>query len=70
MNKKIIIKYKIFGSSFELESWQHMYNVTIYQVMPLVSAFVGDVSTHGSVSMESNIGVFVTYVDNPEINDV
>ena len=67
MNKKYIMKYKTFANCEEFVAWQNENDVAIFQIMPLVTGFQGDVTEHGSVDMSTNVTVFVTYSENETV---
>ena len=63
---KFIMKYRTFTNCEEFVKWQEENSVALFQVVPLVSGFQGDVTEHGSVDMSTNLAVFVTYSENPD----
>lgn len=62
----MIINYKLFKTNEEFIAWQKEKDRKINSIVPMISSVGGDTS-EDSISLETNLMIFVTFLEEREI---
>ena len=62
----MIINYKLFKTNEEFINWQKEKDRKINSIVPMISSVGGDTS-EDSISLETNLMIFVTFLEEREI---